>query len=156
MVGGNVTEKIGALAAINSIANVEVTVGGNAKDSVGAARLELVGGGRSESTGGAKTETVGVYMVNVSQGLSISAMAAFATNAASLRQNIGGSHSLTAKGAAAVNVSKFKGKASTSVTLKCGLAEVVIDDSGVSISGLNVTIEATGKLKLDPSDISPG
>ena len=39
---------------------------------------------------------------------------------------------------------KLKGKAASSVTLKCGMAEVVIDDSGVSIHGLNVTIEATG------------
>jgi hypothetical protein len=33
---------------------------------------------------------------------------------------------------------------------------VVIDSSGVTIKGLNVTFQATGSLKLNPADISPG
>jgi hypothetical protein len=74
-VGGDVTESIGAIALINSAYGVTFNVGGSAKDSVGAAKIELTAGSKMENTKGSKTELTGSYVLMTS-GSSLSLDAA--------------------------------------------------------------------------------
>jgi type VI secretion system secreted protein VgrG len=62
-------------------------------------------------------------------------------------EKIGGGHSITA-GAPATFVGAFhKIEAGTSITLKCGASEVVIDGSGIAMTSPLVTITA-GKISM--------
>jgi hypothetical protein len=62
---------------------------------------------------------------------------------------------MAAEGPVGVLTSRLKLQASDKITLKCGLSEVVLTSEGVSIKGLDVTIEGS-KIKLTPPAILPG
>jgi type VI secretion system secreted protein VgrG len=153
-IGKDATETIGALAATNAVGAITVSVGGSSTETVGAARIELVAGGKAEMTGGSKTETVGVYMVKAGESMSVDAMAAMLNIAGTQRQKIAGSHAMTAGAAAALTAGRVKLEAAEKITLKCGQAEVVIADEGVSFQGMDVEIEGTAKLELTPPAIT--
>jgi type VI secretion system secreted protein VgrG len=156
-VGGSSDVQIGAVEVVNAIGGISIGVGGSSTETVGAARLELSGKGRAETTGGNKLETVGgVYLVNASEGIAIDAGSNIAINVgAAMKQNIAEAYSLSADGPAAVMTSKLKMKATATITLKCGLSEVVLSSDGVSIKGLDVTIEGSD-IKMTPPAIGPG
>jgi type VI secretion system secreted protein VgrG len=155
-VGGSSDVQIGAVEVVNAIGGISIGVGGSSTETVGAARLELAGGGRSESTGGNKIETIGgVYLITAG-AIAIDAGSNVAVNVGALmKQTIDGSHSLSADGPAAVLTSRLKMKAADKITLKCGLSEVVLSSDGVSIKGLEVTIEGSD-IKMTPPAIGPG
>lgn len=156
VVNGDVTESIGALGLINSAYGVTFNVGGTARDSVGAAKVELTAGSKMENTKGSKTELTGSYVLMTGSSLSLDATAAMAINVAGLvRQTISGGHSMSAKGAAAVTASRMKVEAGGKITLKCGLSEIVVDSGGVVISGLNITIEGSAGLDVTDPAIGP-
>ena len=147
-VGGDVSETIGAIAAISAMNTVSFSVGGDVTESIGAARIELAMGGKEESTGGAKTETTSVYMVTVGQGIAIDAEADIDWNVAgNQKQSIGKTHGISADGAGAIDASKLTLKGSGKVTLKCGAAEIIIDSGGIGIMGKKVTVEGS-QIKL--------
>lgn len=156
VVGGDVTESIGAIGLINSAYGVAFNVGGSAKDTIGAAKIELTTGSKMENTKGSKTEITGSYVLMTTGALSFDATAAMAVNVAGVvRQTIGGGHSMSAKGAAAVSGARMKVDAGGKITLKCGLSEIVVDSGGVVISGLNVTIEGSAGLDVTDPSIGP-
>lgn len=156
VVGGDVSESVGAIGLINSAYGVTFNVGGHAKDTIGAAKIELTTGSKMENTKGSKTEITGSYVLMTSGALSFDATAAMAVNVAGvLRQTIGGGHSMSAKGAAAVTGARMKVDAGGKITLKCGLSEIVVDSGGVVISGLNVTIEGSAGLDVTDPSIGP-
>jgi type VI secretion system secreted protein VgrG len=155
---GNVTETIGGLVAISSAKGISVGTGGNRKELIGAARVEAIRGGRTESTGAAKSENIaGVYTLKTQEDIVISAGAAGSVEVSgAIKQDIGGSHTLAGENDTKVKAKRLKLKAGTSVALQCGMAKVVIDSSGITISGLNqISIEGD-KITMDPVDISPG
>lgn len=155
VVGGDVTEKIGALAAINSAYGVALNIGGDNTETIGAARAELAKGGHTENAA-SKTETVGVYFVNASKSFGVSATGAIALNVAASKMNLGKGYSATASGVCAVTAATVNLDAAEAVTLKCGSAEVIIDKSGISCKGaLSVTIQGTGAVKVKPPAIGP-
>jgi len=156
-VGGNFTEIVGAVQILTGIGGIAIGVGGSSTETVGAARIEIVGGGRAEKTGGSKSETVGgAYLVNVKKGIAVDAGGAMAILVGgAVTQKIGKGHALTAKGPAVVNASRIKLKASDKITLKCGKSEIVLSGDGVSIKGLDVTLEASS-IKITPPAIGPG
>ncbi len=156
-VDGAVTEKIGAVSAINSVMPINFSIGGKSTELIGAARIEVIGGSKSESTGGTKTETVAAYIANIGTDIALDAGSAMADNVAAVqKQNIGGSHAITSKSAALVTTSRLKLEASEKITLKCGQSEVVIGTDGVLIEGILVTLKGSQELKLDPAAIKPG
>jgi len=156
-VGGNSDVEIGAVEVVNAVGGISLGVGGASKETVGAARLELAGGGRSESTGGNKFETVGgAYIAMAGDGIAIDAGKNIAINVGALmKQKIDGGHSLAAEGPAGMMTSQLKMKAASTITLKCGQSEVVLSSEGVTIKGLQVTIEGSD-IKLTPPAIQPG
>ncbi|MCC6322665.1 MAG: type VI secretion system tip protein VgrG [Phycisphaerales bacterium] len=152
-VGGAVDETIGALCVHNSTYGFTMGIGGASTETIGAARAGIYTGGYCESVGAAKTEKVGVYMVKAPKGIAVDAKGAIALTIAKQTQKIGGNYSLTAKTVGAMTVSKADLKGST-VTFKCGTAEVVVSGSGIELAGVaGVTIKATGKLKLTSPNI---
>jgi len=156
-VGGSSEVEIGAVEVVNDVGGISLGVGGASKETVGAARLEVAGGGRSESTGGNKFETVGgAYIAMAGDGIAVDAGKNVAINVGALmKQKIDGGHSLAAEGPAGMMTSQLKMKAASTITLKCGQSEVVLSSDGVTIKGLQVTIEGSD-IKLTPPAIQPG
>ncbi len=155
VVGGDVSETIGALAAINSAYGVAINVGGNNTETIGAARAEIVKGGHSEDCA-SKTETVGVYFVNAAGGFGVEATGAIALNVAASKMTLGKGYAATAAAVCAVTAATISLDASETVTLKCGSAEVIIDKSGIGCKGaISVTIKGTGSVKVKPPAIGP-
>ena len=118
----------------------------------------MIRGGRPESTGAAKSENIGaLYTLKTKEDIVIDAGAAGTIDVSGvISQTIGGSHTLTGKNDAKVKAKKLKVKAGTSFALVCGLAKVVVDSSGITISGLNMISIEGDKITMDPVDISPG
>ncbi|MFL5292375.1 MAG: type VI secretion system Vgr family protein [Myxococcales bacterium] len=155
-VGGDLDVRIGAVEVVNAVGGIALGVGGASKETVGAARLELAGG-RSETTGGNKIETIGgAYVVTAGEAIAIDAGANIAlTVGAVMKQKIEGAHGMSAKGAAGLMTSRLKLEANEKITLKCGLSEVVIGSDGISLKGLDVTVEGSN-IQLTPPAIRPG
>jgi type VI secretion system secreted protein VgrG len=155
-VGGNLDEQIGAVEVINAVGGIALGVGQSSQETVGAARFEMAGGGRSETTTGNKIETVGgAYVVDTGQGISLSAGENIAvTVAGAMKQQIKGGHSLSGELAAGILTRRLTLEAKESITLRCGLAEVILNSDGVSIKGTDTTIEGT--ITLKPAAIKPG
>ena len=107
-----------------------------------------------EMTGTVKSEKVGIYFVNVSEAIQISA-GAIAYTMAKQTQKITGGHGMSAKSGAGLAVKTILFDGSSSVSLKCGSAEIVVDSGGISIKGNNTTIEAKSKLETTKAEIGP-
>jgi type VI secretion system secreted protein VgrG len=156
IVGGDMTESIGALGALSSAYGIDLSIGGSSTETIGAARAEIVKGGHSESAA-SKTETVGVYFVNASGGFGVNATGAITLNTASSKWDLGKGYAATASAVLAATAATVSLDAAEAVTLKCGPAEVVIDKSGIGCKGaISVSIEATGSMKVKPPAIGPG
>lgn len=155
-VNGDVTEDIGALSTVNSAYGISINVGGNLTETIGAARAHIAKGGSSEKMA-SKTETVGVYMVQASDSVAISANGALTINVASVKMDLGGSYACKAGGIAAVTAGTVMLDAKQAVTLKCGPAEVVVGKSGILCKGAtSVTIKGSSAIELKPAAIAPG
>jgi type VI secretion system secreted protein VgrG len=147
-VTGDLTESAGSTrirAVLNGVHN-EIT--GDVKEDVGAAKIEMVLGNRTETVGGAKTETaLGLVIITKADETEKVTGSKTTMVGGAILEKIGGGHSITA-GAPATFVGAFhKIEAATSITLKCGASEVVIDASGVAMSSPLVTITA-GKVSM--------
>ncbi|MEM9194727.1 MAG: type VI secretion system tip protein TssI/VgrG [Myxococcota bacterium] len=156
VVAENVTETVGALGAMATAYNLQIGVGGNVTENIGAARIELVKSGKAENIGAAKAENVGIYMLDAKDGIAVDAKAGIAINVASQQQKIGGGHSITAGAAGVITTTKLTLAASDTVTLKCGQAEVVVSSKGLSLKGATgVTVKAS-TIEMKPPVITPG
>src|SRR6185369_2625884 len=147
-VSGKQDEKVGTFkitAAVNGINN---NTSGDMKQSIGAARLEMVLGNRSEDVGGNKDET-SIGLVIVSRADETEKVTGSITRmvGGAILEKIGGGHSITASAPATFIGAFHKIEAGTSITLKCGASEVVIDGSGIAMKSPIVTITA-GKVSM--------
>jgi len=156
-VGGDLTDTIGALAALSTVSNIGIGIGGNNTETIGAARIELIKNGKVENVGTTKTETTGTYVVKAKETINVDAKAAIAITVASQKQKIGKGHAVSGGGVVAITTSKLDLKSSGKISLICGAAKVVIDSSGVDISGpLGVTVQGTSKVEMKAPAILPG
>ena len=95
-------------------------------------------------------------MVDAKKGMSLDAGGALSLLiAGKMTQKIANGHSVTATGPAMVTASKLKLEAGSSITFKCGEAELVLNGDGVTIKGTLVTIKGSN-MKLTPPAIGPG
>lgn len=110
-VGGSMTESVGAAKATGAVGDITTNVGGSKTDQA-LGFVHYAKGDEAESIGASRTMMVGgVVYDKVSGGKNVQA------------------------GAPATFIGAFhKIEAATSITLKCGASEIVIDGSGVSIT----------------------
>jgi hypothetical protein len=157
LVARDVREQLSGIALTTAATSVTTQIGGNLSTHVGAACIEITGGSKLESTGGLKIETTAVSVVQTTQGYSIAAAgAATMTLAATQRLRIQGSHEYSAQGAVAMTVGRCRVRATEKIVLKCGLAEVVIDGSGIAIKApLGSTIQGTSRILLEHAALRP-
>ncbi|MBI4704939.1 MAG: type VI secretion system tip protein VgrG [Deltaproteobacteria bacterium] len=147
-VGGNQTDKIGAVLARATVEDVNTNVAGSLSQSIGAARVELVWGNRAEVVGGLKNESA-VGLVVVSRGDESETVGAAKTQmvGGAVLEKIAGAHNIEAGGPATFIGAFHKIEAGTSITFKCGLSEVVVDGGGVTLQSPLIAITA-GKIQL--------
>jgi type VI secretion system secreted protein VgrG len=132
-------------AVLNGVHN---EIAGDVKEDVGAAKIEMVLGNRTETVGGAKTETaLGLVIITKGDETEKVTGSKMQMVGGAILEKIAGGHSITA-GSPATFVGAFhKIEAGTSITLKCGASEVVIDGSGIAMTSPLVTITA-GKISM--------
>jgi type VI secretion system secreted protein VgrG len=140
---GSHTEKVGALKVTGALTGVNTNVSGNMNDKIGAARIEMALGNRAEQVDGNKTESA-LGLVIYSKADETEKVSASKTTmvGGAILEKIAGGHSITASAPATFIGAFHKIEAGTSITLKCGASEVVIDGSGVAMKSPIVTITA--------------
>ena len=147
-VTGTLKEDAGSTRIRAVLNGVHNEIAGDVKEDVGAAKIEMILGNRTETVGGAKTETA-LGLIIITKGDETEKVTGSKTTmvGGAILEKIGGGHSITA-GSPATFVGAFhKIEAATSITLKCGASEVVIDGSGIAMSSPLVTITA-GKVSM--------
>ena len=150
-VTGDLTEKVGSTRIRAVLNGVNNEIAGSVKETVGAAKIEMVLGNRTETVGGSKTETA-LGLVIITKGDETEKVTGAKTSmvGGAILEKIGGNHTITA-GSPATFIGAFhKIEAGTSITLKCGASEVVIDGSGIAMTSPLVTITA-GKVSMTKS-----
>jgi type VI secretion system secreted protein VgrG len=150
-VTGDLTEKVGSTRIRAVLNGVNNEIAGNVKETVGTAKIEMVLGNRTETVGGSKTESA-LGLVIITKGDETEKVTGAKTSmvGGAILEKIGGNHSITA-GSPATFIGAFhKIEAGTSITLKCGASEVVIDGSGIAMTSPLVTITA-GKVSMTKS-----
>ena len=147
-IGGSYTEKVGSIKVTAALNGVFTNVAGDLTETIGAARVEMALGNRAEEVGGSKTESaLGLVILTKGDETEKVTGSKTAMVGGAILEKIAGGHSITA-GAPATFIGAFhKIEASSSITLKCGASEVVIDGSGISMTSPIVTITA-GKVSL--------
>ncbi|MFT3764956.1 MAG: type VI secretion system tip protein TssI/VgrG [Minicystis sp.] len=143
MVAGSAKESIGSVRVAAALTGVNTNISGNLTETIGAARVEMALGNRAEEVGGNKDETaLGLVIITKGDETETVAAAKTAMVGGAILEKIAGSHSIDA-GAPATFIGAFhKIEAATSITLKCGASEVVIDGSGIALTSPIVTITA--------------
>ena len=147
-VTGDLEELVGSTRIRAVLNGVNNEIAGSVKETVGTAKVEMILGNRTETVGGSKTETA-LGLVIITKGDETEKVTGAKTTmvGGAILEKIGGDHSITA-GAPATFIGAFhKIEAGTSITLKCGASEVVIDGSGIAMSSPLVTITA-GKVSM--------
>jgi type VI secretion system secreted protein VgrG len=147
-VAGARKEKIGSIRVAAAITGIMTNVSGNLTESIGAARIEMALGNRAEAVGGNKTESA-LGLVVYTKGDETEKVTGSKTTmvGGAILEKVGGGHSVTASSPATFVGAFHKIEAGTSITLKCGASEVVIDGSGISMTSPIVTITA-GKVAM--------
>ena len=147
-VAGTQTEKIGSIRVAAAITGVMTNVSGNLTEDIGAARIEMAMGNRAESVGGDKTETaLGLVVYSKADETEKVTGAKTTLVGGAILAKIGGGHSVTASAPATFIGAFHSIEAATSITLKCGASEVVIDGGGIALKSPIVTITA-GKVAM--------
>jgi type VI secretion system secreted protein VgrG len=155
LVEGAVSEKIDALATINSAYGIGIHIKGDNTEDIGAARFAAIKGGYNE-TMASKSETVAVYAIDAKGNFAIDAVGAITLNVASSKMTLKKGYAAAASGIAAVTATSVTLDAAETVTLKCGSAEVIVDKSGIQLKGAkSVTIQGTKSVKIKPPAIGP-
>lgn len=147
-VTGDLSEKAGSTRIRAVLNGVHTEIAGSVTENVGAAKIEMVLGNRTETVGGSKTETaLGLVIITKGDETENVTGSKTAMVGGAILEKIAGGHSITA-GAPATFIGAFhKIEAGTSITLKCGASEVVIDGSGIAMTSPLVTITA-GKVSM--------
>jgi len=150
-IAGSAKEQIGSVRVVAAVKEVSENVTGNLTETIGAARLEMALGNRAEEVGGSKDEkALGLVVITKGDETEKVTGSKTAMVGGAILEKIAGGHSITA-GAPATFIGAFhKIEAGTSITLKCGASEVVIDGSGIAVTSPIVTILA-GKITLTKS-----
>jgi type VI secretion system secreted protein VgrG len=147
-VGGNVVETVGGLAALNTAAAALFTIGAASTETIGSARIEIIAGSKLESTGTTKLETIGGALVQETGSLLVESGGSLTqTVGGAVKQVIKGSHAITAAGTAKVTTTTLELNAAESLTLTCGLAQIVLNKDGIAIKGTDITIKNRKKLR---------
>jgi type VI secretion system secreted protein VgrG len=158
IVHGDQKEEIQGRALLVGAIGMSYKVGGKSDEQVMAARmLAVANGAAKEMTAKNNNEIVGgLTMIQVKKSITRQAGAAMGTTAVvSQKIEVKKSYAIASKRKALLASRKIEFDAGDSIVLKCGLSEVVIDKSGVTIKGLDVKIEASGKFKLSEAAITP-
>ena len=145
-------EKVGSIKATIAAAGIHTTVKGARTHAIGAARVELVGGTRAETCTADKTEKA-VGLVVISKGPESETVGGARTTmvGGAILEKIGASQTITATGKAMFVGAFHKIDASSSITLKCGSSEVVINGSGVTIKTPGAVTITAPNVKLTKS-----
>ncbi|MEP7120396.1 MAG: type VI secretion system tip protein TssI/VgrG [Byssovorax sp.] len=147
-VTGTLKENAGSTRIRAVLSGVHNEIAGDVKEDVGAAKIEMILGNRTETVGGGKTETaLGLVIISRADETEKVTGSKMQMVGGAILEKIGGGHSITAGSPASFVGAFHKIEAATSITLKCGASEVVIDDSGIAMKSPIVTITA-GKISM--------
>ena len=147
-VTGTLKEKAGSTRIRAVLNGVHNEIAGDVKEDVGAAKIEMILGNRTETVGGGKTETaLGLVIITKGDETEKVTGSKMQMVGGAILEKIGGGHSITAGSPTCFIGAFHKIEAATSITLKCGASEVVIDASGIAMKSPIVTITA-GKISM--------
>ncbi len=116
-VGGNMNETVGAAKVTGAIGDITLDVGGN-KNETALGRVAVVKGDEAETIGGNRMVMIGGVIYD----------------------KVGGGQTVQAGGPATFIASFQKFEAAGAITFKCGASEMVVDDSGVTITSPMVAV----------------
>lgn len=160
------THNVGVNDMLNVGAAQEVTIGGLQALTVGGARAKTIGIGEAVNIGAMQTVNVGAAQtISVGADQSVTVGAAQTTSiagiqtvniGADLSESIGGAHSESVTGDRSASVGggdttsvgkAFALTAADSISLTTGDASIVLQKNGtITISGKNITVNASGKI----------
>jgi len=143
-VTGDYAESVGSLRVQAAIMGIHTEIAGNLTEDVSLAKVQAAWGNIASTIGGDKTTKALGQIIFSKADLAETATGAATTMVGGIvYDKIGGGASIEAGSAATFIGASHKLTAETSITLKCGASEVVIDGSGITITSPIVTITAS-------------
>jgi type VI secretion system secreted protein VgrG len=140
-VDASLSEDIGSLRIQASIQAITTEVAGNMTEDVSLAKVTAMFGNITETTAGNKTVNALGTIVFAKGGESESAKGNAMTMVGGLiYDKVGGSYSIEGGGPTTFMGAFHKMEAATAITFTCGASEVVIDDSGITITSPLVAV----------------
>jgi type VI secretion system secreted protein VgrG len=141
LVSGSYSESVGSMRIAAALMGVKTTVAGNMNETVGAAKVTGAVGNITLDVGGNKTETAlgRVTVVKGDEAETIGGNRMVMIGGA-IYDKVDGGQTVQAGGPATFIGAFQKFEASGGITFKCGASEVVVDDSGVTITSPAVAV----------------
>jgi type VI secretion system secreted protein VgrG len=146
-VGGNHTEKVGAIKVLGALNGINNNVGGDMKQTAGAAIIQMSYGDTAEAVTGSKKEKE-LGLIVIAKGESEHAGGSkMAMIGGAVIDKVGGNMTLESDANVTLIGAMQKLQAKTAIVLKCGASEVVISGDGITIKSPMVSM-TSGKLQL--------
>ena len=142
-IGGDCLETIAGVHVLGA-RQAQLGVGANAAEIAGLARIEAVGESWLERAQGGKTETYGAYVVTAAEGVDLTTQGTHRTVVSGeARVRVGGALTVEAGGSMRWRASELRLDGAQRVVFECGAARVVIDASGLSITGTEIIVRGS-------------
>ena len=140
-IDASLSEDIGSLRIQASIQAIHTEVAGNMTEDVSLAKVTAMFGNITETTAGNKTTNALGTIVFAKGGETENAGGNSMTMVGGLiYDKVGGGYSIEGGGPTTFMGAFHKLEAATAITFKCGASEVVIDDSGITITSPLVAV----------------
>jgi type VI secretion system secreted protein VgrG len=147
-VDGDYTETTGAVRVQAAITGHNTEVAADMSQTISLAKLQAAWGNVVSTIGGnQQTQALGQIVFSKADSVESSAGAATTMIGGLLYDKVGGGVVIDAGGPATFIAAFHKWEAASSITIKCGASEIVVDGGGIAITSPLVTILA-GKIAL--------
>jgi type VI secretion system secreted protein VgrG len=137
-VTGSHKETVGALKLLATANGINTNIAGNMSQNVGAAHVELVLGDWAEAVQGSKTESeLGLLVLSKGESEHVGGAKTEMVGGAWI-DKVKGNLTLEAGANLTMVAAMHKIDASSSITIKCGASEVVVDGGGITLKSAMV------------------
>ncbi len=146
-VGGNHSEKVGAIKVVGALSGINNNVGGDAKVKAGAAIVQMSYGDTAEDVTGSKTESE-LGLIIMSKGESETSGSKTQMIGGAVIDKVAGDQGLESDANVLVIGALHKWEADESISISCGESSVVIDSGGITITAAATFTMTTAKAQF--------
>jgi type VI secretion system secreted protein VgrG len=154
-VGGNHSEKVGAIKVLGALSGINNNVGGDAKVSAGAAIIQMSYGDTAEDVTGSKTESeLGLIVMSKGETETVGSKTQMIGGA--IIDKVAGNQGLESDANVMIIGALHKWEAGESISISCGESSVVIDSNGITITAAASCTMTTAKAQFaKPATVGP-